>query len=271
MQNINNNHMLYNIQNDNDNIHIHIQNDMMQDIQQEDRTVVVLDWDDTLLPSSYLKVNGLLPNTRYHHMTTIPHQTSIVLSSLSMSIIGLMEEALRHGPVFIVTAAERGWVELSASLYLPNVIPYLNHMDVHVVSARTFFEKRYGVQGHASLWKKKVFTMIAKECFINTHGDDDDNNNVSCNMPYWDDPRYGAFNLVSIGDSHAERDACHTAAGSTPFTVAKTLKFIDKPNMEEVIQQVTLAHRSLRQLIAVESSLDLQLTRDQLLSFRSVK
>lgn len=214
------------------------------------RTVVILDWDDTLCPSTWLDLHGLVPET---HMDSIAVPCPMLheLDQVSSQVNALLTKATSYGPVFIVTAAERGWVELSARLFLPNVTSSLEREDVHVISARTWYESKYGLGGNAQDWKHELVSVIAEECFAN---------GPASRM----NPMDGQFHLVSIGDSIVERDACHAAARTTPFTLAKTLKFVVKPTLVEMVHQLEVAVNAFDHLCHADSFLDLKLSRQLL-------
>jgi hypothetical protein len=222
----------------------------------KERTVVVFDWDDTLCPSSWLHSHDLLPKYRGHTLE-IKQEQSQILEVIATNVARLLRKAVSYGPVFVVTAAEYGWVELSCSLYLPSIKSLLDSPDIHIVSARSWYEQTFGIGGDSSSWKHEVMQLIARKCF----------SNVTKALSF-EDSLESYFNFLSIGDSMAERDACHSAVGHVPFTFAKTLKFIEQPTSEEILQQVELTHDSLEQMCGWASNLDLRLTRSQLEELR---
>jgi hypothetical protein len=92
------------------------------------KPVLILDWDDTLLPSSWL--NKVVPSD------------DIVLSmldDLEHKLANLLTGAvLKLGlTVIIVTNAEEGWVEHSCGRYLPKLLQLLS--GIRIVSARTAY------------------------------------------------------------------------------------------------------------------------------------
>lgn len=226
-----------------------------------ERTVVVFDWDDTLCPSSWLHAENLLPKYRGHQILATGEQRRI-LALIEANVVRLLKKAVSYGPVFVVTAAEYGWVEMSCALYLPSVQQMLEMSDIHIVSARSWYEQTFGVGGDSNLWKHEVMQLIARKCFMNNsqqHETGSDSEKVKPETYY---------NFVSVGDSMAERDACHSAVGHVPFTFAKTLKFVEHPSSEEIVQQVELTHDSFEQMCGWGSNLDLRLTRSQLHELR---
>lgn len=212
----------------------------------KDRTVTVFDWDDTLCPSSWLQSLNILPLS-HDGPKKLPSDVALKLNRLSRRICKLLEKAEGFGPVFIVTAAERGWVELSCQMFLPKVWQHLSRENTHIVSARTWYENRFGTSGDCQMWKDGVMQIIAKECFTS-----------ECAKAV--DPSLGYFNLISIGDSLAERNACHAAAQETQYTLAKTIKFIEKPHIRQVNKQLGIALNSFEELCCIDISADIRLT-----------
>ncbi|GLD95128.1 hypothetical protein PINS_up003753 [Pythium insidiosum] len=234
-----------------------------------ERTVVVFDWDDTLCPSSWLHAQDLLPKFRGQQIDLDKHQQN-VLTLIADHVVRLLRKAVSFGPVFVVTAAEVGWVELSCALYLPGVQAVLEMADIHIVSARSWYEQTFGVGGDSSAWKYEVMQLIANKCFGHAAAalQQQQQPPPMAPQPVEQDSDVGFFNFLSIGDSMAERDACHSAADQVPFTLAKTLKFVEQPTTEEIVQQVELTHDSFEQMCGWSSHLDLRLSRAQLAELR---
>ncbi len=59
-------------------------------------------------------------------------------------MISLLELAFTFGEVHIVTNAETGWVQLSASKFIPGVLPLLGRTKV--TSARSMYENMFPQQ-----------------------------------------------------------------------------------------------------------------------------
>lgn len=232
-----------------------------------ERTVVVFDWDDTLCPSSWLHAENLLPKYRGHEILATSEQRRI-LALIEANVVRLLEKAVSYGPVFVVTAAEYGWVEMSCALYLPRVQHMLELSDIHIVSARSWYEQTFGGGGDSNSWKHEVMQLIARKCFMSNASSQQPSASDNSNKSKSSDEPETYYNFVSVGDSMAERDACHAAVGHVPFTFAKTLKFVEHPSSEEIVQQVELTHDSFEQMCAWSTNLDLRLTRSQLQELR---
>jgi len=83
------------------------------------RTVIFLDWDDTLLCSSVLSNQGIKLDSDLESAAELVAQ----LEELSYSVISVLTVAMSHGAVYIVTNGETGWVQLSAQKFLPTLYP----------------------------------------------------------------------------------------------------------------------------------------------------
>ena len=72
------------------------------------------------------------------------------------------------------------------------------------------------------------------------------------NMPYF------ALNLVSIGDSEHERKALHSVASSHKGDAVKTIKFVDLPDVEQLVQQweVVMRPEHLKRIFVESASYD---------------
>jgi hypothetical protein len=101
------------------------------------KTIIFLDWDDTLLCSSVLSGNGIKLDSNLDNSTDLLRQ----LDELSTSVISILNIARSFGEVVIVTNGETGWVQLSAQKFVPRVVPQLE--DITIISARSTFELRF--------------------------------------------------------------------------------------------------------------------------------
>jgi len=144
------------------------------------QTLIFLDWDDTLLPSSWVTSMGL----RLEHPAELPADVTSQLQTLENSVIHLINLANQVGTACIITNAETGWVELSCQRFMPRVYPYLS--KVKVLSARSTYEKE---NNNPSEWKRRAFEYEIRRCFP--------------------DGTLSKRNILSLGDSLHEREAVH--------------------------------------------------------------
>jgi hypothetical protein len=195
------------------------------------KTTAILDWDDTICPSTYLAGLGLRVDDR----DSLPAPLAAQLQGLEDAVIHIMREALRFGAVVVITNAEAGWVELSGRRFMPAVVDFITDHGIRVVSARTCFELDY--PDAPSSWKVAAFS-----------------HEVATMYPHED-----RLNVLVLGDSMSERDAAHALGTRMPHSKVKTVKFVERPSIDQLMRQVQLVAQSLPDLASYSSSFDVDL------------
>lgn len=107
---------------------------------EEQDTVTVFDWDDTLMPTTHLNANK--------NIGSYP--------LISYNINTLISRAEKYGSVLIITNAELDWVKFCIKL-LPGCETVLN--NIRIISAKTH---GYDI-GENNTWKKRMFLSILPE------------------------------------------------------------------------------------------------------------
>jgi hypothetical protein len=80
------------------------------------QNLFVLDWDDTLLPTSHL-----IKSQVGFDLQSIAKANMRELCVLQRLVLALLEKMINFGRVIIITNAKAGWVELSSYYLLPRV------------------------------------------------------------------------------------------------------------------------------------------------------
>jgi hypothetical protein len=95
-------------------------------------TLIMLDWDDTLLPTSYARNEppGRLCNLRRAHGP----ETVQAYDALDVEAVAFLSLCASYGRTVIVTNATVGWVAESARRHMPRTHRALPHL--RVISAR---------------------------------------------------------------------------------------------------------------------------------------
>lgn len=201
------------------------------DVPFTDKTVTVFDWDDTLLPSTFLAAMGL----RVDDVYDVPEFVRKQLEELEVLTIGLLEEAMLRGKVMVITNAETGWVELSGERFVPKLLAFLQSKRIGIISARSTYEADFPY--NPSEWKIQAFT-----------------HEIGLQFPLID-----GLNVLSLGDGMSEREASHAIASSLPLSRVKTVKYIERPTIEQLQRQVSLVHSSFTELYKHDGSFDVNL------------
>ena len=203
------------------------------------QNVLIFDWDDTLLPSTFVVRHRGCPGG-----LTAEARADLALTGLSVA--RLLERACVVGAVSIITNADEGWVESSAAKYMPAVVPLLRSGAVRVFSARRAFEQRWPALPH--LWKEAAFQQhLAASFEAQTR-------------------RYGAAhacrNVVSLGDSTDERYALWNALQKGSAAFGKSVKFVPHCLPAQLRQQHAYLLKCFDSLLQYDGHLDLMLTTD---------
>ncbi|GAB9472465.1 hypothetical protein Gpo141_00009643 [Globisporangium polare] len=235
----------------------------------------VFDWDDTLCPSWWLYRNGVLSShglvhesaptkpgihptsSRFYRPVAPSNNNAACISErdrqrftqLEDRMISLLQLAMQMGPVFIITAATLQWVELCAHHFLPRVKLLLKQRSdkVHVVSAREWYQQHARREGDPMTWKSATFDALCAHLQLEK---------VSRRLQH-------RVDFVSIGDSVFERDACREMEQKAPAIVhSKTLKFVDHPSLQELLDQVAMTSAIYERIRSHEGSLDLHIMRN---------
>jgi hypothetical protein len=196
----------------------------------EKETVIIFDWDDTLLCSSFMSSKGYRLDSEMKCK-----EIDAGLRELEQSVIAIINLALSYGDVHIITNAETGWVQLSCQKFMPAVVPLLS--KVKVISARSTFETLYP----ESPLKWKFYAMQEKL------------------SPVFAQPKKQK-NIISFGDSHVEREAVRAVTRGFANTRCKSVKFAERPSMEQLRRQLELVSNCFSYIHNHEGDLDLQLT-----------
>jgi len=200
--------------------------------------VIIFDWDDTLLASSFLSSRGYRLDS---DMEKTPEHEAVEqqLKELEMAVTTLLTMALTYGSVHIVTNAETGWVQLSAQKFMPGLVPLLS--KVNILSARSTFEPQHP----DSPLRWKFFAFQEK---LHSHYSGE-----------WKSSG-GKKNVISFGDSHVEREAVRAVTKSMTSTRCKSVKFAERPSTEQLRRQLELVTNCFHYIHQHDGDLDLQLT-----------
>lgn len=122
-------------------------------------TAIIFDWDDTLLPSHAIHKWGHSPG---NHANLSPKEKALLKTSED-EVIKILSKALElagDGNVMIITDAQNGWIDISAEVFFPRVVPLLKRC--HIVSARSTYES---IDRNPCFWKMYAFQDVLQNYF----------------------------------------------------------------------------------------------------------
>ncbi|GLE05679.1 hypothetical protein PINS_up014719 [Pythium insidiosum] len=247
--------------------------------------ISVFDWDDTLCPSSWLFREGLLAgyglvdepaapppptedssfgaahSARRRLSRELTPEDRQQLRQFGDRVLSLLQTARQCGPVFIVTAAKLQWVRTTAECFLPGVFDVLAKSEsLHVISAREFYADQVrrqptpdaarggAMEGTPLAWKCVTFEAVCAHLRVEE--------------VYHQSLPPHKIDVVSVGDSFCERDACRLIEMKAPAVLrGKTVKLVDQPSLEELHEQVDMTRSMYQQICRHGASLDLHVLR----------
>lgn len=187
------------------------------------QTVVIFDWDDTLLCTSFLREHDCQCEADEETLRGIVEHAK-----------DLLEMAIKAGSTYIITNAMSGWVEYSAARWAPELLPTLR--KVRVISARDKFEAAFPED--VGQWKVEAFLEVQRQLAATP-----------------------ITNLVVLGDADYEMEAARIMGDEFEEGLVKTVKFRPNPNLEEHLMQMKLVAKNLERIIGSVRKLQVNLTR----------
>lgn len=194
----------------------------------------MFDWDDTILPRSWLE---------NHHALTgdgvLRPEAQRQMASLIAAAAQTLELATTLGIVIIITNSAPGWVRQSCQLFMPQLFEYVYDMEA---AGQIFAKPMYT----SPVTFKN--TSFAREC-------------------------QQFRNLVSLGDGERERTAimrlqetanleyslsCMNGRGLDRCRRLKSVKLIDSPTCQQLVTQLEMLQSQLEHIVSFQGSLDLK-------------
>ena len=192
-------------------------------------SLIIFDWDDTLLPTTFLTSNGgplediKLSESDFQRMKEIENHVYLIL-----------KESIEKGDVYIITNAGENWVQFSSSIFYPNISELLK--KIKIISARMEYEKAF--PGNSRQWKIEAFLNLLKDV----------NNKL-------------VTNIICIGDSLFEIEAGRILASKFSEAFIKTIKFRDAPKLDELLKQLKLVSQQFGSIYSSIKNLTIRIER----------
>lgn len=192
-------------------------------------SIIIFDWDDTLLCTTFLTPNGI-----FYDNIKIEKKDLEKITKLESLTYNILKSSIEKGETYIITNAARGWVEYSAKRFYPKVYPLLSKLNI--ISARGEFEKKH--PGDSRQWKILTFLKLVK--IIDTKL---------------------VTNIICLGDSLIEMEAAHILASKFSQVFIKTVKFRENPTPEELFKQLQLILNQFDHIFSAVKNLTIKVER----------
>jgi len=194
------------------------------------KTLIILDWDDTLFPTTWLLKNNIDLNIKDNVYKYI-----VFFSKLDTILFQLINKLLKYGNVVIVTNAAKKWIDLTLNL-LPNTQKLINNKII-VISARELCQESYPTEIY--LWKKIIFNKLTHNYFSNIK----------------------LQNIISVGDADYEFNALIDLYDKQSFIknkLLKTIRFAKEPSFDSLTDQLEILYSCIDNVITSNNHCDLQ-------------
>lgn len=188
-------------------------------------TYIILDWDDTLFPTTWTTKNGL--SFEQHNI----ERYSSYFHNLDDILYKLLLKLNDFGKVVIITNALPVWIDISSKV-LRKTRELLRKMDI--ISAKKLYRNKFQ---NAVDWKKMAFREELKKY------------------------EHSVTNIISVGDAIYEYIALIKLYDSSANTkYLKSIKMIEKPNYEALIKQLYKLYENIPSICTINKHLDMKFT-----------
>jgi len=192
-----------------------------------ENTLIILDWDDTMFPTSWVTSNKINVNN-----TNDIENYKLTFVELDQILYQLLIKCLSLGKVIIITNASYGWIDISSNL-LPNT-RLLLEKQISIHSARDMYKDKMKLEQ----WKNVAFEKEILSYFSS-------NNNTQ--------------NIVSIGDADYEFYALINYENyENKHKNLKTVRFISSPTFYSLIDQLNILLKSIENICTQQKHMDLK-------------
>jgi len=192
----------------------------MNNIINKNNTLIILDWDDTLFPTSWFIQNNIDLNESYMKNLYISY-----FIELDNVLYKLLKKLIILGDVMIITNALIEWINTSSSV-LPKTKKIIE--KITVISARKNYQCYFP---NMTDWKKQAFKVAKSHNYIN---------------------------VISVGDAHYEYNALIELYNNDHATLLKSIKFINDPEYHVVIDQLNVIYDIIPKICNITEHLDLK-------------
>ena len=204
------------------------------------RTLIILDWDDTLFPTTWVTTNDI--NIR--NINNTQNSISSYFKQVDIELEKLLRLLLKCGHVAIITNAMLNWINISSNI-LPKTSKILangdDEFDIEVISARGSYQS---VSKDPMDWKKLAFEEILK------------NNKFR-----------KVNNIISIGDAEYEYKALinlyEDCKNPKNYKLLKSVKFVKYPTNHVLLDQIRVMQDAAVKVCTRKTHLDLRFELQQ--------
>jgi hypothetical protein len=206
------------------------------------KTIIMFDFDDTIFPTSWTNKN--LINLASEDSI---NEYKLYFLELDKTLSAFLLDSLNYGTIYIVTNANIKWIksclnilDLSKKVIVDN--------NIRIVSARDIYSQTLA---SPTEWKISTFRDILSETIQKLP------EKQECNT---------FLNIISVGDAQYEYIALLNLDNylkqnkKSVNYLLKSVKFIEKPNFDLIIDQMQIVKKNLASIVNKIGYVDLKFT-----------
>ena len=192
-------------------------------------SIFIFDWDDTLLPTSFLSPGGI-----FNIDLQLTRSDREKLKKIEKEVFNLLNSSISKGDVYIITNADKGWVEFSINKIYPSLLTIIP--KIKIISAR----EKYGhiFPGNFQKWKIEAFLELLT--------------NFNLNL---------ITNLICVGDSFFEIEAGKILASKFREAFIKTIKFKETPKLNDLLKELTIVNTKFNFIYSTVRNMKIKITK----------
>ena len=209
---------------------------------------IVFDWDDTLLPTSFIKgfakgrmTEDVLKNIREEYESEWIEYDRFVSKFLKL--------LSRQSDLYLITNAKLNWVKASSSILLPQTHKFLRKIEMknRLISAKEqFFLARPFDEALIGKATKRDWKSYAFFNYLSKYK-----------------------SIISFGDAEFERTALFSLPDLKNEMIKKNIKLLKHPDMGELLDQLVFIYKQWKSIVKegenvdVDVHLKFEISRDQ--------
>ena len=206
--------------------------------------IFIIDWDDTLFPTSWVNKNKININD-----ASSLNKYKLYFIELDNNIYNLLNNINNDGDVYIVTNANLKWIE-SCLLILSKTSNLIISNNIRIVSARDLYYEKYK---DPIEWKVATFQDIITDILVKVCNKISNNENSYLNILSFGDAAYEYKALIKL-------DNFFKLNCDDVKYLLKHIKFIEKPEFDYLIDELNATNKNIKTIIDKLEFVDLTFT-----------
>lgn len=208
--------------------------------------IIIMDWDDTLFPTSWLNKNDIKLNDENVKITY-----KIYFQELDKSIKNLLKSYSQISTIYIVTNASMKWILASLNT-LPLTRKFIMKENIRIISSRDLYSKE---NMKTAKWKLNTYENIVNNDLKNIFSIK--NKEIMLNIISMGDAVYEYIALINLHDILTDKI---NNKKNINFYL-KNIRFKSQPNFDFIIEQIDLVKKNKIQIINEKNYIDKEIMR----------